>query len=345
MSKRKADDMSTDSKSDNGLHQFAWRISKPSDMTSASFIQVAKSPLFETVMRFLFDGFVHQVEMTLVDDLKGSHENWHIQGYGKRGMKPKKRLGEMTALAQSTIGPEGYNLGLQFGYFEPCSSFGAECLRTYCMKAESRQAGPFADKDIYDCWDIPKRENFYEFQEQITQDILIHPRHKAEGDRIVNVLYDPFGNSGKSKIGKYMLHFQKQYCFVLPWGKKADLCSLAVRVGIKQSYIIDCTRVKPKDIASDDMYATIEEWKNGYFVNMKGSNTTFESGSPTNIWVFLNMYPNVDSLSRDRWHVWGITRERKLVRYQRDMYKNYNRTNYFVDRVVINNPDNLILDV
>lgn len=176
------------------------------------------------------------------------------------------------------------------------------------MKSETRVNGPWSDSKIYQGKDLPK--TLWPWQE----DVMYRCKLPAD-DRQVNYVYDPKGNMGKSKFVKYMaFHHQS---IMLPWGRTGDLLNLVCKLGARDSYFFDLSRSKPQDWAKDDIAAAMEQIKNGYIVNLK-----YETGAflmePPHVWCFSNQPPNLESMSIDRWYLWTINEERKLVRIYPD---------------------------
>lgn len=145
----------------------------------------------------------------------------------------------------------------------------------------------------------------WEWQEDVKQ------RCMAESDdRIVNYIIDFKGKMGKSKFCKYMCYHHG--ALMLPWGRTGDILNLVVKKGPKQIYLFDLSRSKPKDWASDDISAAIEQIKNGHIVNLKYETDDFMM-CPPHVWCFSNSIPNISSMSADRWKFWEITGLRQLM--------------------------------
>lgn len=164
------------------------------------------------------------------------------------------------------------------------------------MKTETRVNGPWSDRKIYMGQDLP--QELYPWQEEVRD------RCMAEADdRTINYIYDPVGNTGKSKFAKYMAYHHK--ALMLPWGKTGDLLNLVVKRTGTEIFFFDLSRSKPQDWAKDDIAAAAEQIKNGHIVNLK-----YETGdtmfNPPHVWMFSNQLPNLASVSYDRWAIWKI---------------------------------------
>lgn len=235
--------------------------------------------------------FIYQLE----DPCEDQKHNYHYQGYGE--MLKRRRPGELQATAISLNG--------QFNGIRivAASTAGRNILKTYCMKDESRVAGPWSDKPVYLGQDLPS--SLWPWQEDVKKMCEEEP-----DDRTINYIIDEKGNTGKSKFCKLM--GWKYGAMVLPWGRTGDLVNLVVKAGAKDKYFFDLSRTKPKDWAGGDICAAMEGIKNGYVVNTKYETAAFYMPSP-HVWCFSNAPPNLTEMSRDRWKLWSIDREKRLV--------------------------------
>ncbi len=174
-----------------------------------------------------------------------------------------------------------------------CSTNGKEALRKYCMKSDTRLAGPWADKPVYMGEDLPV--TLKPWQETCMKTLLgaAHPRK-------IFWYYDDEGGKGKSIFAKYMMfhHEIPKLCY----GTANDLLNLVSKYPGRKGYIFDLTRTKPATFSSEDMYSVMEDIKNGYFNNLKYE-TGFCLMAIPNIVVFANHRPLPDKLSADRFEV------------------------------------------
>jgi hypothetical protein len=76
--------------------------------------------------------------------------------------------------------------------------------------------------------------------------------------------------------------------------------------------IFDLSRTKPPNVLMDTMYSTIENVKNGIFTSVKYEPETYV-GSIPHVVVFANFFPDLTSLSIDRWRLLRITERQDLV--------------------------------
>lgn len=236
--------------------------------------------------------FVYQLE----NPRTNGQDNFHYQGYGT--LITRASASHIKTIA---ISLNGRFKGIRI---EPTSTEGRLIVKSYCMKEDSRVAGPWSDRKIYMGQDLPT--NLWPWQEEVKDRCLAQA-----DDRTVNYIVDTVGQQGKSKFVKYMAYHHK--AVMSPWGKTGDIINLVSKTPNKEIFLFDLSRSKPQDWARDDIAAAMEQIKNGHIVNWK-----FETGAlmfdPPHIWCFSNQLPNLSSMSKDRWVLWEINGLRELVR-------------------------------
>lgn len=211
-----------------------------------------------------------------------STDKLHFQGRFK--LKEKRRLTALVKLLP------GYHLSIT----------SKENINNvyYVTKEETRVAGPWSSSD--EVLIVPrqfKNKEWYPFQQKI-----LESRSKID-DRSINLIYDPVGCKGKSTIVGYMdsmrmavkIPFCKDFKELMRTAYGSPDCGL---------YFIDMPRSLRKE-AVDQMYAGIEELKNGYVFDDRYTYKRRWIDSPI-IWVFTNTIPNIDLLSKDRWVYYRI---------------------------------------
>lgn len=189
----------------------------------------------------------------------------------------------------------------------PCSENGKLALSNYCMKSESRVAGPFADRPIYLGQDLNCMRDPHPWQTRIMKML-----DKDPDDRTIHWIYNREGNVGKSKLCKY-LKFHKKWKRI-PLGTATQLKTNAVTKGPFRAYYVDLPRVKGKEEAIQDLMSAIEDIKNGDVESaMYGKINEMQMVSP-HVFVFSNDVPPINLATRDRWKVYTIT-DMKLKPY------------------------------
>jgi len=184
------------------------------------------------------------------------------------------------------------------------STKGISALKGYCMKEDTRVAGPWGDHRIYLGSDIITA--LYPWQEEIKSMCEADP-----DDRSIDVLLNEEGGIGKSAFCKMMAFRFKAP--VIGWAKSGDILNLVSKMTNRSVYLFDLSRTKPNDWAKDDIPAAMEGIKNGLFMNTKYETSQVIMACP-HIWVFCNNLPRLSSMSRDRWRIWMVSGNRELRR-------------------------------
>ena len=157
----------------------------------------------------------------------------------------------------------------------------------------TRVGGPWASEEVYRGEDLPSE--LLPYQAEI-RDYVLGPVDPRE----ILWLVDYHGNTGKSIFAKYMYHHHG--CLKLTWGDTGDILNVVFKMPARRCYIFDLSRTKPKTFSQQDLYAAIEDIKNGYIFNTK-----YETGvrvmNPPHVLVFANVPPDLRCLTGDRWNV------------------------------------------
>ena len=170
-------------------------------------------------------------------------------------------------------------------------------IQRYCAKADERYYGPVTNMNLEQYvkptgWDIEEiRKNPLPWQKQIIDAIT----PKCRNDRIIDWIYDKHGKSGKTKLCK-MLQVDLN-ASILQYGSLRDLAYRVVKEGQKAAYFIDLTRTQPNGVM-DDMYAMLEQLKNGVINNGKYEGSMLNM-DPPHVWVMANMPTNIKKMSAD----------------------------------------------
>lgn len=170
----------------------------------------------------------------------------------------------------------------------------------YVTKQETRVAGPWSSEDeiIF----VPaqfQNKVWRPWQQKVIDSKLVFD------NRHINVIVDSIGNigNGGGNIGKSTIVGYldaTRYAVKIPFIKDyKDLMRVAYNSPKLGMYLVDIPRgLKSESV--DQLYAGLEELKNGYVYEDRYTFKRQWINSPV-IWVFTNVVPNSDLLSRDRW--------------------------------------------
>lgn len=178
----------------------------------------------------------------------------------------------------------------------------------YAMKADTRIDGPFTDcNETFIPKDVEAMKELRPFQKSIMELCKLYT------ERGVNIIYEPNGNKGKTRLVRYcMCHGNAKK---LPYCKEyRDVMRMAFDVGVYKNYFFDMPRALPKK-QLEDFFAGIEELKSGYAFDERNhfKDRLFD---PPNIFIFTNILPDQTLLSKDMWKIWTINDNYELVEYK-----------------------------
>lgn len=187
------------------------------------------------------------------------------------------------------------------------STKGQEALKSYCMKEATRISGPYADRKIYRGQDL---KPMFAWQKQLYE--MITPQ--CDDDRHVNLIVDPPGELGKSHLAKHLAYFKKVPVF--GYMKSSDILHAVAKMGPRDGYVFNLSKMKPQDIAASEIWSAIEQLKDGNFIDGKYQSEMVLMESP-HLWVFANHCPDFNFLTKNRWHVWTVENDVLLHKYTR----------------------------
>lgn len=237
------------------------------------------------------DKFIFQAEDTT--------NNPHYQGYIHTVQKTRSK--QLASHANDEL------KGIEV---RPASTNGQDALRSYCMKDETRVAGPWADKRIYMGADLWSEEKFPDWQKT-----LLKILRKEPGDRKMQWIYDPVGNNGKTKFCKWLCY--KMDAVGLSYGHSTDVLNLVSKFQGKYIYCWNLTRAKPANLSELDLYSAMESVKDGFFINLKYETAQVLMDCP-HVVVFANHIPRFEHISKDRWDLYEIQNSKLVPIYGTD---------------------------
>jgi len=181
------------------------------------------------------------------------------------------------------------------------STKAAKARWSYVMKLDSRIEGPYTDQDdeeFEEPWHVKEFETLLPWQQFIWD--TMGQRQK----RLINFLYCPTGNIGKSIL------VMKARCaararMLPPVNDYKDVMRMVCSMPVAKCYLIDVPRALPKKEKMHGFWAAIESLKDGYAWDDRYSFQERIFGSPV-VWVFSNTQPDPAVLSPDRWSYWHV---------------------------------------
>ncbi len=186
----------------------------------------------------------------------------------------------------------------------------------YVMKEDTRIDGPWKDTDEVKELTRQLREfavmDYRPYQESLVKMATIFDMRK------IDLIYDPDGNIGKSIFAEHLeyLGIAEE---IPPMRLMDDIFAWVATRPIKGCYLVDMPRGMKKDKLGD-FYSGIEVIKNGVAYDKRYKATKIRFDRPR-IFIFTNMLPKFNLMSKDRWNVWKINSAFELENYNiLDMY-------------------------
>lgn len=227
----------------------------------------------------------------LKDKLKVSCKKWVFQEErGESGYEHYQ--GRISLKVKARKGPA-------LGYMEHYSPTSTENEDNdfYCVKDDTRVAGPWSDRDLY----IPKQ----------VRNITLHSWQQAILDnasvwdtRTINCVICLKGNIGKSTLATYA--GSRGLARNLPCMESyRDYMRMVMDCPKSRLYLVDFPRSMSKANCFG-FWSAIETIKNGYAYDDRYGFREEYFDCP-NIWVFMNKMPEGHFLSLDRWSFWEVS--------------------------------------
>lgn len=251
----------------------------------------------------LAEHYIFQVENTT--------ENFHIQAY----MKTEEKKRDSALLKQLIELFPGCSC-----YCKPVATEGKRALERYCMKEESRVAGPWADSETYMGQDLIQPAQFNPFQKDCYEMFLWLLANDGGDDRRSDWFLDILGEGGKTKIAKWLAwKFPKKVCLITAW-KAWDILKIAAAHPNRLLYIINLSKAKPGDIAKQDLYNAIEGIKDGAWADTKGTAKQVFMNS-AQVWIMANHPPARSEMAQNRFTVRRVPRPPEKYRKKPVIYR------------------------
>lgn len=190
----------------------------------------------------------------------------------------------------------------------------------YCSKSEGRVGETIKSAKIcldYDFTDVeflndPSRR--YPWQEEILAKLFTSAPSQfkidEDLDRQIIWIYDEHGNSGKSKLVKWICSYN-DLAVKISFGTSNQLRAGIISAGVRRLYLMDVPRTLGTEDNMNDVLSLLEDLKNGHVVSSFYGNYTKLVMTPPLVVVFSNQRCPVAKLSSDRWLCYTIV-DKKL---------------------------------
>lgn len=191
------------------------------------------------------------------------------------------------------------------GYFTPTAKLNVSNY-DYCTKDHTKLEGPWRWDDVKQTRQLTDflKLDLFPWQEDVMNWL------NTPDDRCIDIIYDQVGNCGKSIFSEY-LESTGHAEDVPPMREMEKLMGWVATRPIKKLYIVDMPRGMKKDKLGE-FYSGIEVIKNGRAYDWRHSAASIRFDRPR-IVVFTNMLPDMNLMSQDRWKIWHMTEDKRLV--------------------------------
>lgn len=181
--------------------------------------------------------------------------------------------------------------------FQP--AYDSVLLQRYCMKDDTRIAGPWSSELSYTGQDLTCIIK----QRLPWQEVIYQCVQQPPDSRKILVVIDVLGNSGKSKLAKFLVF--RGLCLSLNFGNARDLLYLISKHLTKTCFLFDLTRSRPADVHMSDLFCAMESVKNGHIQSLKYQ-CNYSLFDPPHVLLFTNSIPDLHSVSSDRWSFFTV---------------------------------------
>lgn len=184
----------------------------------------------------------------------------------------------------------------------------------YCTKTENRVGDPISSSSLKqytgdDVSFLSKDEERYPWQRTLISKILdpSEVNIQTPDDRTITWVWDPIGNSGKSKFVKYLCSNYSDIVKI-PFGTSSQLRSSIISAGARSVYFIDIPRTLGEDDSLASLISVLEDMKNGFLVTSMYGKYEQLMFDPPMVIVFSNQLAPQAMMSGDRWEQYRIDR-------------------------------------
>lgn len=179
----------------------------------------------------------------------------------------------------------------------------------YVMKAQTRLAGPWTEKDKVPYIPRQYRKTLRPWQQTVINSASIFD------ERSIDVIVDINGGIGKSIcMGIAKLRYGWEIVNPFDEGRRIieNTCSMLVQRDNKTpNFIMDVPRALDNNKKAA-VFAALEQLKSGIVSDSRNNSKEFAYDTPR-IWVFTNNNIPTSYFSKDRWRFWKIDENQELV--------------------------------
>lgn len=230
----------------------------------------------------------------------------HYQG--RLSLKKKRRVAELKNFWRKAFEEGQLQVDLP-NYLEPSSNPTVGEV-FYVTKLDTRAEGPWSDRDEVKV--LTRQLRTFMTYELYPWQQKVFALCEELDDRNINIIYDVHGNLGKSIFAEY-LEYHNKAVEIPPFRQMEDIMACVMDLKVSSAYLIDMPRAMKKDKLGE-FYSGIESLKNGIAYDKRYNFRKMRFDRPQ-VFVFTNILPDFNLLSRDRWRIMRVTADKDLERY------------------------------
>lgn len=223
--------------------------------------------------------------------------HWYNHFQGRISLKERSSIGKLVKTTPNSI------KGIHWGTTSTVNKDNTD----YVEKEWTHVDGPWElhVQEDYIPRQIREVKELYEWQTNVINKLNIWDK------RSINMLYCPNGNIGKSTLIGYVRAYKLGRALP-PVNDYRDMLRMVCDLPISKNYFVDMPRALKKDKLGS-FYSAIETIKDGYAYDDRYTFKEKIFDCP-NIWIFSNILPELELLSKDRWKIWNVC-DNKLKPY------------------------------
>ena len=178
----------------------------------------------------------------------------------------------------------------------------------YVQKSD-RVAGPWRDTDWVEPPVLTRQLRTFLSHTQYDWQKTVEDWTTQVDDRSIKVIYDTWGNAGKSVFSEYLEYIGRAF-ELPPMRAMEDIMQFCFSFPAQKVYLIDMPRGMKKDKLGE-FYAGLECLKNGvcYDKRYAGKKRRFDRPQ---IIVFTNCIPKLELMTKDRWEIFSMGQDHAL---------------------------------
>lgn len=199
----------------------------------------------------------------------------------------------------------------------------------YVVKAD-REDGPWRDTDWVEPPVLTRQLRTFLKHTKYAWQETVEGWTTTEDDRSIKVIFDQWGNGGKSIFAEYLEY--KGAAFEVPAMRTCeDLMQFAYGFRPQKVYMIDMPRGMKKDKLGE-FYSGLECLKNGVCYDKRycGKKRRFDRPQ---IIVFTNQIPILELMTKDRWEIYSMMQDHSLVDITEECHEESSKPNVSRERV------------